>query len=390
MRILKMIRKQGFVRLLRDSLSRLSSLAAFAVMQALFLSVLGLAACSINSLHLPTMPWAKSKPVATRPSPYAPVAIGPPTLPSPVNTDQYGNSIDQVVASVDGSPITDYDIQNVNAGGVNPLSGHNNANAGGLDRDATIKQLIEQQLLDEEATKYADRVDDNDVERFIQSLEERNHMTDDQLRAQLKQQGMSYDDFRKSAYKQVEAIAMVEREVRQKIQIPDSEIEAYYKNHPEEFTVAQEKYRLAQILIAVPADAPADKIAAAQKKADDVHAQAIKGKDFSELAREYSDDDSRTKGGELGAFNPGDLNDQIAAAVKQLKAGDITPPVHTRYGFHIVKIEEHQQAGEQPLAAARDQIREKLISDQAKNRFEQWVEQDLAKQHDVETLNYAD
>jgi parvulin-like peptidyl-prolyl isomerase len=336
------------------------------------------------------MPWAKSAPAASRPSPYAPVAIGPPAPPpSLVNPDQYGNSIDQVVASVDGSPITDYDLQNVNAGGVNPLSG-NNANAGGLDRGATLKQLIEQQLLDDEATKYADRVDDNDVERFIQSLEERNHMTDTQLRAQLKQQGMSYDDFRKSAYKQVEAITMVDREVREKIQIPDSEIEAYYKNHPDEFTVAQEKYRLAQILIAVPEDAPAGKIAAAQKKADDVHAQAVKGKDFGELARQYSDDDSKTKGGELGEFNPGDLNDQIAAAVKQLKAGDITPPVHTRYGFHIVKIEEHQQPGEQPLAAARDQIRDKLITEQAKARFEQWVEQDLAKQHDVETLNYAD
>jgi len=207
------------------------------------------------------------------------------------------------------------------------------------------------------------------------------------LREQLQQHGTSYDAFRKNAFKQVAAITMVDHEVRQKIHIPDSEVEAYYKNHPEEFSASEEKYKLAQILIAVPPDAPREKIAAAQKKAEEVHAQAVKGKDFATLAKDYSDDDSKSKGGELGEFSPGDLNDQIEAAIKPLKAGDITPPVHTRFGFHIVKVEEHQQPGEQPLAAVKDQIREKLVTDQAKDRFGQWVEQDLIKQHDVETLN---
>ncbi len=302
-----------------------------------------------------------------------------------MNTDRYGNSVDRVVASVDGSPITDYDIRNPDAGGMNSLTGNNPAN--GLDRDSTLKQLIAQQLLDQEAQKYADKVDDSEVERFIQSLEERNHLTDAQLRAQLQAHGVSYDAFRKNAFKQVAAITMVEHEVRQKIHVPDSDIEAYYKSHPEEFTVSEEKYRLAQILIAMPEGSPADKVAAAQKKAEEVRAQALKGKDFGELAQQYSDDDSKPKGGELGEFNPGDLNDQIAAAVKQTKQGDITPLIHTRYGFHIIKVEDHQQPGEQPLAAVKDEIREKLVTEKAKAQFEPWLEQDLAKQHDVETVN---
>jgi peptidyl-prolyl cis-trans isomerase D len=175
--------------------------------------------------------------------------------------------------------------------------------------------------------------------------------------------------------------------VRGKIQVPDTEIESYYRSHPEEFTVSQEKYQLAQILIAVPADAPPDKVATAQKKANEVHNLAVKGKDFAELARQYSDDDSKTKGGELGEFNPNDLNDQIAAAVKQAKPGDIAPLVHTHYGFHIIKVEAHQEPGEQPLVAVKDQIHDKLVNEQAKDKFEQWVDQDLAKQHDIETLN---
>jgi peptidyl-prolyl cis-trans isomerase SurA len=290
-----------------------------------------------------------------------------------------------VVASVDGNPITNFDVQNPDAAKLNSLTGGNPGI--GVDPNSTLKELIAQQLLDEESQKFADRVDEADVDRFIQQVEDRNHLTDAQLRAQLQAEGTTYEAFRKNAFKQVEAMEMVQREVREKIQVPDSEIEAYYKDHPEEFTINQEKYELAQILIAVPQDAPPDKVAAAQKKATEVRDMAVKGKDFAELARQYSDDDSKAKGGELGEFTPGDLNDQIAGAVKQTKTGDIAPLVKTRFGFHIIKVEEHQIPGEQPLAAVKDQIHDKLVNEQARDRFEQWVDQDLAKQHDIETLN---
>ena len=347
---------------------------------------IGLSGCSGNSLHMPQMPWAQIKPPATGPSPYAPVPTVAPSLPPPpADTGKLGDSVDSVVASVDGNPITHFDLQNPNAGGQNSLSGINPVS--GTDPESTLKQLIAQQLLDEESQKYADRIDESDVDRFIQQMEERNHITDAQLRAQLQSEGTSYEAFRKNAFKQVEAMEMVQREVREKIQIPDSDIVAYYKSHPEDFTITQEKYRLAQILIAVPADAQPDKVAAGQKKAAEVRSMALKGKDFAQLARQYSDDDSRSKGGELGEFNPGDLNDQIADAVKQTKPGSIAPLVHTHFGFHIIKVEEHQQPGEQPLAAVRDQIHDKLVTEQIKERFDRWVDQDLAKQHDIETLN---
>jgi parvulin-like peptidyl-prolyl isomerase len=353
---------------------------------ALLALAIGFCGCSSNSLQLLQMLSTRTKPVANRPSPYAPVPTGQPSLPPPPeNTSQYGDSIDAVVASVDGNPITNFDIKNPDASGMNSLTGNNPAN--GMDPNSTLKQLIAQQLLDQESQKYADRVDQADVDRFIQQMEERNHLTDAQLRSQLQAEGTSYEAFRKNAFKQVEAMEMVQREVREKIQVPDADIEAYYKSHPEEFTINQEKYRLAQILIAVPADAAPDKVAAAQKKAGDVRTMALKGKDFGELARQYSDDDSKTKGGELGEFNPGDLNDQIAAAVKPTKPGDIAPLVHTRYGFHVIKVEEHQEPGEQPLAAVKDQIHDKLVTEQTKDRFDQWLDQDLAKQHDIETLN---
>ncbi len=297
--------------------------------------------------------------------------------------------IDSVVASVDGDPITSQDVKTQGA------AGSSSAASGGLgigsapsnDPDVALKNAIAQRLLEQEAQKFASKVDDDEIDRYIHNLEQQNHITDDQLRAQLRQQNMSYDDFRAKIRKQVEAMTMIDQEVRQKIVIPEDEIEVYYKDHPDEFTTSDEKFKLAQILISVPAGATPQQLDELRSKADDVHKLAVKkNADFASLALKYSDDDSKTKGGELGEFSPGDLNDAVLAAIKNSSDGEISPVVKTRYGFHIVKVEQHLLPGLKRLDLVRSQIREKLMTDQAKMAFDKWIESDLIKQHYVETL----
>jgi peptidyl-prolyl cis-trans isomerase SurA len=298
--------------------------------------------------------------------------------------------IDSVVASVDGEPITSQDVTQFSSqnpsGGAGGGTMPSSLTPSSGDPDAVLKAIITQKMLDSESKNYADRVDDDEIDRYIANLEAQGKVTDAQLRAQLQQQGLSYDDFRAKVRKQVEAMAMIDKEVRQKIVIPEAEITQYYKDNPEDFTTTDEKYDLAQILIAVPAGATPQQIAAAQQKAEEIHEKILKGGDFAALAMQYSDDDSKSKGGELGEFAPGDLNDAILAAVTNLKPGDITPVVKTRYGFHIVKVESHQKPGLQPLDAVRGQIREQLLTFHAKQAFQKWVDNELIKQHYVETL----
>jgi peptidyl-prolyl cis-trans isomerase SurA len=296
--------------------------------------------------------------------------------------------IDSVVASVDGEPITSTDLKNPNAAG-----GPGGMPASGISMgtpespQGPLKTAIEQKLLEVEASKYASKVDDDEIDRYIANLEQQNHVTDDQLRAQLRTQNISYDDFRAKIRRQVEAMTMIDREVRQKIVIPEREIDIYYKDNPDEFTTSAEKFKLAQILIAVPANPTPQQLADLRKKADEVHTKAVKsGADFAALALEYSDDDSKTKGGELGEFAPDDLNDAVLAAIKNSKTGDISPVVKTKYGFHIVKVEAHLTPGLQPLDQVRGKIRETLMTEQAKEAFQKWLDNDLVKRHYVETL----
>jgi peptidyl-prolyl cis-trans isomerase SurA len=303
--------------------------------------------------------------------------------PKPAAAEQ----IDSVVASVDGDPITSHDVTVYNASNQ-ASTGPNGALMANPPQDPNVvlKHIIQDRMLKLEAHNYADRVTDDQVDRYIQNLEETNHISDDQLRQQLQNDGVSYDEFRNRMREQVEAMTMIDKEVRQKVLVPEAEIQAYYDTHKADFTNTEEKYQLAQILIAVPQDATPQQVAQLQAKAVAVRKQALKGVDFGTLAMEYSDDDSKTKGGELGEFAPADLNDQVAAAIKNLKAGGISPIVRTKYGFHIVKVEEHQMPGVEPLSQVRAQIRDTIQTQQSRGDFEKWVDTDLAKQHYVETL----
>ncbi len=311
-------------------------------------------------------------------------------LATAVNVRPLGaEEIDSVVASVDGQPITSHDVKAMMSAGSSGGAAAGFAPGTGPTNDpaAALKLAIEEKMLEQESQKYADKVDDEEVDRYIHNLELQNHITDQQLRAQLQGQHVSYDTFRGKIRKQVEAMTMIDREVRQKIVIPEDEIVSYYKDNPSEFTTTDEKFQLAQILIAVPADATPQQIADLHRKAEQVRKMALKkGANFASLALKYSDDDSKLKGGELGEFSPSNLNDAILAAIKTDKAGDISPVVKTKYGFHIVKVEQHQLPGLKPLALVHDQIRDTLMTDKAKVAFQKWVATDLIKQHYVETL----
>ncbi|HVN63479.1 MAG TPA: peptidylprolyl isomerase, partial [Candidatus Binataceae bacterium] len=202
----------------------------------------------------------------------------------------------------------------------------------------------------------------------------------------LRANGVSRDELRRRARMDLEKALMIQDQVREKIDIPDSDIRAYYDSHQEDFTVDKERYQLAQILIAVPKGATPAQIGAAQKKADEVRTRAQKGEDFGDLARLYSDDDSKASGGELGWFQPSEMMDQIATGIKGLKPGQISPVIQTVHGFHIIKVEAHELPGVRPYADVKDQIRNKLVDRAAQARLQTWIETELVKQHYVETL----
>ena len=328
--------------------------------------------------HPSATPTATATPAVIERTPAAvPTATAEPLAPR-------GEAVDRVVATVDGDPITLHDVKSFGAANGRTIDTDDLADSPtGKD---TLKGLIAQKLLEQEVKKYADKVDESQIDRYIQGLRAEKHMSDAEFRRVLAQQGISYDDFRKRARLELQKQMMFQTEVREHIDIPPQDIQDFYDAHKADFAIEKERFRLAQILIATPANATAQQVAAAEKKARDTRAQALKGSDFEALARKYSDDESKSNGGELGWFEPSEVMDAILAGVKNLKPGEISPVVRSKNGFHILKLEAHEMPGSRPFAEVKDRIREHLIDAKARDRINSWIDTDLVKQHTVETL----
>ena len=141
---------------------------------------------------------------------------------------------------------------------------------------------------------------------------------------------------------------------------PDKEIQGYYNRNAKTRFTHPDQVRARHILIAVPAGATDNEKAAAKTKALDVLKQAQSGGDFAKLAAKYSDDPSnKLQGGDLGSFGRGQMVKPFEDAVFAMKPGQITM-VETRFGFHIVKLEEFKLAHTDTIAEAKPKIIDEL------------------------------
>ena len=130
-----------------------------------------------------------------------------------------------------------------------------------------------------------------------------------------------------------------------------------------------EEVHARHILIRVAQDAPEDEVQSAYKKALDIREQLLQGADFAELAEKYSDDPgSKLNGGDLGWFGHGRMVPEFDQAAFSLDINEISEPVRTQFGFHIIQVLEKRTTDD-----FKQQIREAYVSEQKRKKFEDWV-----------------
>ncbi len=179
-----------------------------------------------------------------------------------------------------------------------------------------------------------------------------------------------YFEGRKGSYKTEPLLKMryLKFELRNyvaKVEISDVEISEYYEEHPDEFQNPK-TVEARHILIQVDQNAAAEEVAKAQEKIEDILEKARGGQDFAELAKQYSEGPSKDKGGHLGSFRREAMVKPFSDKAFAMQAGEISDPVRTRFGWHIIKVEKVNEATVTTLADARDKIRQKLADEYAK------------------------
>ncbi len=202
------------------------------------------------------------------------------------------------------------------------------------------RQLLERMIVDKAQMQLAKedgiRVDDTMLDRAVARIAEQNKMSLPEFRTQLEREGTPFAKFREEIREEIIMQRLREREVDNKIQISESEIDNYLA--AEQSAQAQQEYNLSHILVRIPENATAEQIAERRKRAEGVLQQIQAGGDFAKLAATYSDATDALSGGDLGWRNPDRLPQLFVDAIANMKQGDISPILKSGNGFHILKL----------------------------------------------------
>jgi len=167
--------------------------------------------------------------------------------------------------------------------------------------------------------------------------------------------------------------------------VTPEEVQRYYEAHKSEYSTP-DKVQLAHIVFRLPPNASPEQVAAAMAKAEEVQGRLKKGADFGELAKEVSEDPSGQNGGELGWFKKGEMLEPLEKGAETVKVGEVSAPIRTSVGVHIIKVEAREGASHQNLDEQAEQIKQQLYNAALEERFQKWLTDELRKKHHVEIL----
>lgn len=292
--------------------------------------------------------------------------------------------IEQLIVVIDGEP---YTLSNLAAyakakmGREFPSGDLKKIND---DDREVLEQFITEKLLEAEARESGIKVTEQDVSQYIDEIKKRNRLSDDELKTVLSREGQTLESYRASVKSELEKSEILNRQVRNKVNITNDDVERYYKLNANKFR-SEDRVRLRHILLALPQSATPEEVQAATEKAMDLYKRIVAGADFAELAREYSQGAGQADGGDIGWVSRGKLVSGIEqVAFEKLSVGQVSTPFQTSMGVHIVKLEARESGTVLPLATVAPKIKEELQSKALEDRFVKWLKTDLRRKHRVD------
>jgi parvulin-like peptidyl-prolyl isomerase len=117
---------------------------------------------------------------------------------------------------------------------------------------------------------------------------------------------------------------------------------------------------------------------------EDIRKRLVKGEDFATLAKQVSEDPLAAEGGDLGELQPSKLLPEFEGPLSKMKEGEISEPIRTKMGVHLVKLEKRIAEVYQPESEVAADIKEKLYNEELDERYRRWILEDIQKHHYVE------
>ena len=239
--------------------------------------------------------------------------------------------------------------------------------------DAATRRAVDQLLLAQEARRQGLEPDSERVAKALADAEQQSGGRE-QLEATLARGDADYEDLTKLLRQMDLVQRLVEQKIQPQIQVTSEDVESFYASNPELFNRPAQVHAR-HILFTVPEDADAEADAEAKAKAEAALGRARAGEDFAELAKELSEGPSGPRGGDLGFFTQDRMVQPFGEVAFSLEPGEISDLVKTRFGYHVIKVEETRPAGTVPLDEVRPRVQQALAQQQVAARLEGMVEE---------------
>ena len=239
---------------------------------------------------------------------------------------------------------------------------------------SAMQSLIREVLLDQEIERYGIKIPKAKIDSLYaseyNSLLESYDISEDQLSSILQNQGRTLDEykaaFRDSIRGRLRNEALRERAVGS-IEPTEEELRSYFENDISAYET-EEEIRASHILVQD------------EETASQILEELALGQSFAELAKEYSTDTGTVdEGGDLGWFSRGQMVIEFEQAAFALEKGEISKPVKTDYGYHIIQLVDRQAASTPTLEEVKDQVRDDYIAQLSSERFNDWYQEILAQ-----------
>jgi peptidyl-prolyl cis-trans isomerase SurA len=221
-----------------------------------------------------------------------------------------------------------------------------------------LDRLVLQEIQLQRAKHVGLTVTDEQLNGALQEIAARNKIPFDQLPTALQAQGVDYKLYRESMRKELTLSTLRQRDVIAHINVSPHELEQYMAR--EQNAAANDEFNVSHILLSLPAAATPQQLDDISHKAQDVASRAGKGEDFGQLAIANSNSQTALDGGQLGWRKGSQLPQFILDLVVKMKPGEVSEPVRTPSGYHIVKLNE-RRSGEAPVIINQIHVRHILM-----------------------------
>ncbi|HWP45905.1 MAG TPA: peptidylprolyl isomerase [Candidatus Limnocylindrales bacterium] len=284
-----------------------------------------------------------------------------------------GETADRIVAIVNDKVIT---LRQLKLAEFSALQNKPQDSEGkfSVDQAKLLEDLIEEKLLIQVADKAGITVTEDEVNAALEEIKKRNKISDDaKFREAVTREGQSWEQFLDDIRKQIKVVRLVNREVRSRVTVDEAEVRDYYEKTKNSSGPPPEKVKVRHILFSVPEWASQQMDEDAKKKAEEVLAKIKGGLDFAEAARLYSDDPSKERGGDLGVVSKGHMINPLDEVIFSLKPGEVSQPVRSSLGYHLIKVEEKINVEVEALETAKEQIRNLLFQQKVESLYKDWI-----------------